>query len=58
MTSPQMYTIRSIFFRGIFFAEGVQIDDLEVIEKLAERVGRDKIMVKIHPRNPHNRFWS
>lgn len=23
---------------------------------MAERVGRDKIMVKIHPRNPHNRF--
>lgn len=54
--STDVYDKKYIFLEESFFAEGVQIDDLEVIEKLAERVGRDKIMVKIHPRNPHNRF--
>lgn len=54
--STDVYDRKYIFLEESFFAEGAQIDDLEVIEKLAERVGRDEIMVKIHPRNPHNRF--
>lgn len=54
--STDVYDRKYIFLEESFFAEGAKIDDLEVIEKLAKLVGRDEIMVKIHPRNPYNRF--
>lgn len=54
--SKDVYDRKYIFLEESFSAEGAQLDDLEVIEELAERIGRDQIMVKIHPRNPHNRF--
>lgn len=54
--SEQEYDRKYIFFEESFFAEGSEVNDIELIEDLAARVGKENIMVKIHPRNPVNRF--
>lgn len=54
--SVDRYDRKYIFMEESFYAEGAVLNDLEVIEQLAQRVGRENIMVKIHPRNPENRF--
>ena len=53
---PDCYDRKYIFLEESFYAEGAAINDCEVIEKISERVGRENIMIKIHPRNPENRF--
>lgn len=45
-----------IFFEESFFCDNRQIDDLELILKIADYVGKDNFVVKIHPRNKINRF--
>lgn len=54
--SKDVYDRKYIFLEESFFAEGVEIPDVELINQIAERVGKENIMVKIHPRNPVNRF--
>ena len=54
--SVQEYDKKYIFFEESFFAEGSEVNDVELIEQLAQRVGKENMMVKIHPRNPVNRF--
>lgn len=50
------YDRKYIFMEESFAAEGTPINDIELLEQLAQRVGKENIMVKIHPRNPINRF--
>lgn len=50
------YDYKYIFFEEAYFADGHDIDDVLVVEHLAKIVGKDNIFVKIHPRNPENRF--
>ncbi len=45
-----------IFFEESFLAEGTEINDLELVGQIADLVGKDNITIKIHPRNPVNRF--
>lgn len=54
--SEDKYDCKYIFFEESFFADGESINDVELVEQLAERVGKENIMIKIHPRNPVNRF--
>lgn len=54
--SEQEYDRNYIFFEESFFADGSEVNDIELVEELASRVGKENIMVKIHPRNPVNRF--
>lgn len=54
--STDHYDSRYIFFEESFFADGDTINDVELVEELASYVGKENIMVKIHPRNPVNRF--
>ena len=46
--------------RYIFFEDGAidwnKSKDVELVEKIAEVVGKENILIKIHPRNPVNRF--
>ena len=52
-----IYDLPIIFFEESYYADGSEmIDDVGIIERLAESIGRDNIMVKLHPRNPINRF--
>lgn len=50
------YDAKYIFFEESYFVEGVQINDVELVEEIAKIIGKDNIQVKIHPRNPINRF--
>ena len=54
--SVDQYKERFIFFEESYFADGKNIDDVSIIEKVAQIVGKDNIIIKIHPRNPINRF--
>lgn len=45
-----------IFFEEGYFADGKKVNDLEIIEKCVNYFGNDGFYVKIHPRNPINRF--
>lgn len=45
-----------IFFEESYFADGKIIGDMEVVEDIAKNVGKENLLIKIHPRNPFNRF--
>lgn len=50
------YDRRIIFFEESYAFEGFLVPDIEIVTRIAETLGHDNIMVKIHPRNPENRF--
>jgi len=50
------YDKKVIFFEESYYADGFEVNDIAVVEKLADIVGKENIFVKIHPRNPQNRF--
>lgn len=50
------YDRKYIFFEESFFADTGYTEDVRLVAKLADIVGKDNIMIKIHPRNPKNRF--
>jgi len=50
------YDARVIFFEEAFSHENIDIGDIELVETLGEIVGKENIFIKIHPRNPNNRF--
>ncbi len=50
------YKQRYIFFEESFFCDGKEIDDLDLILKIADIVGKENILVKLHPRNKIDRF--
>ena len=50
------YDRKYIFFEESYYAEGEDVPDVEIVEQIAEKVGKENIMVKVHPRNPINRF--
>ena len=51
-----VYDKRIIFFEESYYVEGEPVPDIEIVEQIANKVGKENIMVKIHPRNPINRF--
>ena len=51
-----VYDKKYLFMEESFYAEGYDVDDVEILEEIASVVGKENIMVKIHPRNPINRF--
>lgn len=50
------YDKKYIFFEESYYAEGEEVPDVEIIDRIAGKVGKENIMVKVHPRNPINRF--
>ncbi len=50
------YKRKYIFFEESFFCDGKEIDDLNLILNIAEIVGKENLLVKLHPRNKINRF--
>lgn len=47
-----------LFMEESFYADQFPVDDVRLVELMAEKVGRENVMVKLHPRNPENRFES
>ncbi|MCR5049632.1 MAG: alpha-2,8-polysialyltransferase family protein [Paludibacteraceae bacterium] len=50
------YDKKLIFFEESHAMEGFDVPDIQILEQIAQKVGKENIMVKIHPRNPENRF--
>lgn len=49
-------TQKYIFLEEAFFQDGIASTDVELLEEIAELVGKDNIIVKMHPRNKVDRF--
>lgn len=54
--SSDEYDRKYIFFEESFNVDGKEMDDLELVLKIAEKVGRENLMVKLHPRSRVDRF--
>ena len=50
------YSEKYIFFEESYSVENTQVNDIALVEHIAETVGKENIKVKIHPRNTINRF--
>lgn len=53
-----VYDKKYIFMEESYAADGIKIDDVELVKNIANIVGKENIMVKIHPRNRENRFYN
>jgi len=54
--SPDRYDKSYLFMEESFYADHFPVNDVEIVEELARMVGKENVMVKLHPRNPENRF--
>ncbi len=52
------YSKKVIFFEESYSADGKEVDDVDLVNVIAEIVGKENVFVKTHPRNPTNRFES
>lgn len=50
------YDRKYIFFEESYHTDGKIMDDIELVLKIADKVGRDNLMVKLHPRSQTDRF--
>ena len=55
-TSKKFCEEKYIIFEETFFADNENINDIELFEKIADVVGKENILIKLHPRNPYDRF--
>ena len=51
-----VYDKRILFFEESHIFEGFDVPDIDIVNQIANVVGKDEMMIKIHPRNPENRF--
>ena len=52
------YDRKVIFFEESHFADGFEVPDVELVNQIAGKFGKENIMIKIHPRNKINRFTT
>lgn len=50
------YEEKYVFFEESYYADGNDVGDVELVNRIAEVTGKNNLFVKIHPRNPKNRF--
>ncbi len=50
------YREKVIFLEESYYADGISVPDIDIVNQLAKQYGKDQIFVKKHPRNPTNRF--
>ena len=50
------YTGKYIFFEESYYQDSGFMDDVDLVNRIADAVGKENITVKIHPRNKVNRF--
>lgn len=50
------YDKNIIFFEESYYCDNRPINDLKMIEYISETLGKDNMMIKLHPRNRINRF--
>jgi len=52
----ESYEKNAIFFEESYYWDNRPIDDMKMIDHLAKKIGKDRIMIKLHPRSRVNRF--
>lgn len=52
----KMYSNKMIFFEEAYITEGGDDDAVKIVKLLIEKFGKDRVIVKRHPRNRVNRF--
>ena len=50
------YKEKFIFFEESYYADGNDVGDVALVNRIAEITGKNDLIIKIHPRNPENRF--
>lgn len=50
------YDRKYIFFEECFFCDKLPVDDISLILEVVETVGKENIIIKLHPRNCEDRF--
>lgn len=50
------YDENTIFFEESYYADGIEVGDYDLVNKIAAKVSENNLLVKLHPRNPANRF--
>jgi len=50
------YVQKYIFFEESYYADGIDVADVDLVEKIASVIGKKDLFIKIHPRNLVNRF--
>lgn len=55
-TMVDKYDKKNIFFEESYFADGIDINDIDLVDKICKVCGKNQMMIKIHPRNNKNRF--
>lgn len=50
------YDTPALFFEESYFCDGISIGDIALVERAVKPIGKENLFVKIHPRNPENRF--
>ena len=50
------YDFPVVFFEESYPCDGVDIGDVALLDRVAKLVGKENVLVKIHPRNQVNRF--
>lgn len=45
-----------LFMEESFYADGYPVPDVELVERIGSAVGKDNVMIKLHPRNGVDRF--
>lgn len=48
--------IKYLFLEESFFADGFNVNDVEIVQNLTQRINVNDVLVKLHPRNTINRF--
>lgn len=46
------------YFEGKFYSENELFDDIDILDKIAQKIDKSKICIKLHPRSLNNRFKS
>lgn len=55
-SNGDIYDRKFLFMEESFFADKYPVNDEEIVKGIADVVGRENLMVKLHPRNSENRF--
>lgn len=55
-SSPDSYNPKYVFFEESYFTDGKEMGDLDLVMKIANKVGKENLMVKLHPRTKKDRF--
>ena len=50
------YKEQYVFFEESYYEEKIKVNDVQLVEEIAKIIGKENLMIKIHPRNSVNRF--